>query len=237
MSKDIQKQKAKLNQLNNLIGKYTQSRTLGLWAGAVVVLINTIVLLGSIELAKFLILADKSWWLVPIVFAFLWVLISTVWLIWFETEHGYSFYDKKEGTIKVKKEKVSMLACAAFVITFLGPTFLSEFNIMTIRSALIISLMSFGIFLFYLSKKHKEKTVGIVFGGLCLITAAATAVGIPTILAGKNWVYSYFLTLNIYVVGAGLVTMVVVHMYNRRVLRKIKELRPLDECKADKSNT
>lgn len=231
MSDDIEKdngQLERLEKLEGLVNRYTQSRSMGLWAGAVVVLINTIVLVGSMELAKFLILADKSWWLVPLVFAILWVLISAVWLIWFEKTHNYSFYNKRDGEIEVEKEPVPAWAWIAFAITFLGPAVGIVKGIIPVQWALTIALASFGLFVIYLSKKHKEKTVGIVFGGLCLITAAATAVGIPTILAGKNWAYSYFLTLNIYVVGAGLVTMAVVHIYNRRVLRKIKEMGPVD---------
>jgi len=227
----------RLGRLGQLIDRYAQSRSLGLWAGAVVVVINTIVLAGSIELARVLILTDRSWWLAPIVFASLWVLISTAWLVWFEKKHGYSFYDKRDGKIEVEKERVAVWACAVYVITFLGPTFLSEFGIMPIRWAITMALTSFGTFLLYIGKKHKEKALGTVFGGLCLVEAAATALGVPIPLAGKDWMYSYFLVLNIYVVAAGLITMVVVHIYNRKILRKIKESRPFGEQEANKSDT
>jgi len=218
----------RLEKLEGLVDRYAQSRSMGLWVGAVLVLINTIVLVGSIELAKFLLLADKSWSSVPIVFALLWVPISTIWLIWFEKKHNYSFYNKRDGQIEVEKEPVPAWAWIAYLITFLGPLILNMCNILSTRWALTIALASFGLFVIYIGKKQKDTISSAVCGGLCLITAAATAVGIPTILAGKNWIYSYFLTLNIYVVGAILVTMVVVHIYNRRILRKIKRMGPVD---------
>jgi len=39
------------------------------------------------------------------------------------------------------------------------------------------------------------------------------------------------------IVGVGLITMVVVHIYNRMILRKIKEMRPFGEQQANKSDT
>ena len=247
MADDIGKDKAEsekpgqleqLGRLGWLIDRYAQSRSLGLWAGVVVVFVNTIVLVGSVALARVLLIWETgSWWLAPIVFASLWVLISTAWLVWFEKKHGYSFYDKTDGKIEVEKERVAVWACAVYVITFLGPTFLSAFGIMPIRWAITMALTSIGTFLLYIGKKHKEKALGTVFGGLCLVEAAATALGVPIPLAGKDWMYSYFLVLNIYVVAAGLVTMVVVHIYNRKILRKIKESRPFGEQEANKSDT
>jgi len=157
--------------------------------------------------------------------------------VWFEKKHGYSFYDKRDGKIEVEKERVAVWACAVYVITFLGPTFLSAFSIMPVRWALAMALTAFGVFVLYQHKKHKEKFLGVVFGGLCLIEAAATAVGVATPLASKGWMYSYFAALTIYIAGAGLITMVVVHIYNRIILRKIKESRPFGEQEANKSDT
>jgi hypothetical protein len=157
--------------------------------------------------------------------------------VWFEKKHGYRFYDKRDGKIKVEKERVAVWAWAVYTVTFLGPTFLSAFHIMPIRWAMTMALTSFGTFMLYLSKKHKEKALGTVFGGLCLVEAATTAFGMPIPLADKDWVHSYFVALNIYIVGAGLITAVVVHIYNRRVLRKIKEMRPFGEQGTNKSDT
>ena len=219
----------RLNKLEGLIDRYAQSRSMGLWAVAVVILINTIVLVGSIELAKFLILADKSWWSVPIVFAFLWVLISTIWLIWFGKKHNYSFYNKRDGEIEVEKERVAIWVMGAFLITFLGPTVGSQEGIIPVQWALTIALASFGLCVIYLGKKQKDTISSAVFGGLCLIIAILIGLGLPRPFVGKDWIYSYFATSYLCFVIAGLVSMVVVHIYNRKVLRKIKEIRTFSE--------
>ncbi|MHC4734837.1 MAG: hypothetical protein ACYTDW_10330, partial [Planctomycetota bacterium] len=95
----------------------------------------------------------------------------------------------------------------------------------------------------YACKKEKEKFVGVVVGGLCLIEAAATALGVPVPLTdiplGSTGIsaHSYFLALVIYIAAAGLMAMVVVHIYNRRILRKIKEVRPFGEQQANKPDS
>ena len=40
-----------------------------------------------------------------------------------------------------------------------------------------------------------------------------------------------------YIAGSGLVTAIAVHVYNRKILRKMKEMRPLGEQEANKSDT
>jgi hypothetical protein len=106
-----------------------------------------------------------------------------------------------------------------------------------------MSLISFGVFMLYACKKEKEKFVGVVLGGLCLIEAAATALGVPVPLTdiplGSTGIsaHSYFLALTIYITAAGLIAMVVVHIYNRRILHKIKEVRPFGEQQANKPDS
>ncbi len=85
--------------------------------------------------------------------------------------------------------------------------------------------------------------MGVVLGGLCLIEAAATALGVPVPLTdiplGSTGIsaHTYFLALVIYIVAAGLIAMVVVHIYNRRILQKIKEIGPFGEKQADKPDS
>ena len=67
--------------------------------------------------------------------------------------------------------------------------------------------------------------------------ATAIAAGVPTPLASRGWVCSFFIVFMMYVIGACLVTMVIVHVYNRRVLRKIKEMGPFGEQQANKSDS
>ena len=239
MSDDAEKHKKKteLEKFSQLVNRYAQSRSFGLWASVVNGLINVFVLVGSVELVKFLLLADSSWWLAPIVFAPLWVLISTIWIIWFEKKHNYSFYNKRDGEIEVEKERVAIWVMGAFLITFLGPTVGSAEGIIPVQWALTIALASFGLCVIYLGKKQKDTISSAVFGGLCLIAAIAIALGLPRPFVGKDWIYSYFATSYLCFVVAGLVAMVVVHIYNRKVLRKIKEMRTFGEQEADKSDS
>ena len=237
MAGDIEKNKTELEQLSRLVDRYAQSRSFGLWASVVNGLINVFVLVGSVELAKFLILADSSWWLAPIVFAPLWVLISTIWIIWFDKKHNYSFYNKRDGEIEVEKERVVIWVMGAYLITFLGPTFGSVAGIIPVQWALTIALASFGLCVIYLGKKQKDTITSAVFGGLCLVIAILIGLGVPRPFVGKDWIYSYFATSYLCFVIAGLVSMVVVHIYNRKVLRKIKEIRTFSEQQANKSDS
>ena len=246
MSGDINNQKEevkKLNRLGWLVDKYTQSRSLGLWVAIVVVLINTIVVLGFIELVAVLACRRSWWWWAPLVGAVLWGLTFTVWLWRFDRKHGHRFYDKKDGKIEVEREKIPVWAWVVYAITFSAPLILNACEIMSDRWGLTISLTSFGVFVLYGYKKEKEKFLGFVLGGLCLIEAAATALGVPVPLTDIPLAdtgisaHTYFLALMIYITAAGLIAMVVVHIYNRGILRKIKELRPFGEQQAGKSDS
>ena len=246
MSDDIENRKVeveKLNRLGQLVEKYAQSRSLGLWVSVAVLAINVIVVIGCMELIVVLVLRRSSWWWVPIVPASLWILISTVWLLWFDSKHSHRFYDKKDGKIEVERGRAPVWVMVIFVITCLGPIILNACEIMSDRWGLTISLISFALFVLYQCKKEKEKIVGIVLGGLCLLEAAATALGVPVPLTEIPLAntgisaHSYVLALMIYIAAAGLMAMVVVHIYNRRILRKIKQVRPFGEQEASKSDS
>ncbi|MHC4312841.1 MAG: hypothetical protein ACYSW3_10300 [Planctomycetota bacterium] len=246
MSGDINNQKEeveKLNRLGWLLDRYAQSRAFGLWVSVAVGLINVILLLGSIQLCVVLVCRRSWWWWAPLVGAGLWGLISTVWLWRFDRKHGHRFYDKKDGKIEVERERIPAWAWAAYGITFMAPLILNACEILSDRWGLTMSLISFGVFMLYACKKEKEKFVGVVLGGLCLIEAAATALGVPVPLTdiplGSTGIsaHSYFLALTIYITAAGLIAMVVVHIYNRRILHKIKEVRPFGEQQANKPDS
>jgi hypothetical protein len=125
----------------------------------------------------------------------------------------------------------------------MAPLILNVCEILSDRWGLTMSLISFGVFMLYTCKKEKEKFLGFVLGGLCLIEAAATVLGVPVPLTDIPLAdtgisaHTYFLALVIYIVAAGLIAMVVVHIYNRRILQKIKEVRPFGEQQAGKSDS
>lgn len=231
---DIEKRKTeleRLGQLERLVDRYAQSRSLGLAVPLVAVVIIAVLLAGSRELLSW----KPAWWSIAIVFLVgAWILIGSIWLCFkLEPKYGNFFY-KRDGKIELEQEKVPIWTWVVYGVTFVGPAFLNVFNIMPVRWALTISLISVGIFILYLGKKHKEMALGLVYGLLCLIEAAATAAGVPAPFVGRP---SYSASLMIYVIGAGLITTVVVHIYNRKILRKIKEMRPFGEQKANKSGS
>jgi len=235
MPDDIEKHKAKLEHLERLVGRYAQSRSLGLLILLPIIVFNAILLVATVELGpKYgAIIGKWGWWAISTV-VFLWVLFSSLWLPFIILKrYGLSFY-KKEGDIELEREKVPIWTWVVYGVTFVGPAFLNVFNIMPVRWALTMSLASFGIFILYLGKKHKEIAVGVVYGLLCLVEAVATAAGVPPLFAGRH---SYFASLMTYIIGAGLITAVVVHIYNRKILHKIKGMRPFGEQETNKSDS
>ena len=246
MSGDIKNQKheiEKLNRLGRLVDRYTQSRAIGLWAGVAVLTINVILALGAMQLCVVLACRRSWWWWAPVVLAGIWGFTSTVWLWRFDRKHGNRFYDKKDGKIEVERQRIPAWAWAAYVITFMAPLILNACEIMSDRWGLTISLVSFGVFMLYGSRKKKEKIVGTVLGCLCLIEAAATAIGIPVPLTDIPLAntgisaHTYFLALAIYIAVAGLIAMVVVHVYNRKILHKIKVMGPFGEHQQSQSDS
>jgi FtsH-binding integral membrane protein len=161
-------------------------------------------------------------------------LIGIIWLyfkLW--PKYGNFFY-KRDGKIELEQERIPIWAWVAYAFTFIGPAVLNELEMLSVRWALAMALASFGVFSLYAGKKHKEITLGAVYGLLCLAEAVATVVGVPAPFAGRN---SYFASLLIYIIGAGLITIVVVHIYNRKILRKIKEMRSFGEQHTNRTDT
>jgi len=238
MPDDIKNHKAqveKLSRLGRLVDRYTQSRAIGLWVSVAVLAVNVILVLGSMQLCVVLACRRSWWWWAPVVLAGIWGFTSTAWLWRFERKHGNRFYDKKDGKIEVERQRIPAWAWAVYGTAFLGPLFLNACEILSDRWGLTMSLISFGVFVLYGCRKEKEKIVGTVLGGLCLIEAAATALGVPVPLTDIPLAdtgisaHSYVLALMIYIAAAGLMAMVVVHIYNRRILRRIKQMEPFGE--------
>jgi len=229
MAGDIKKDKTKaeLENLGRLVDRYAQSRPLPILLVLPFMLFNAVLLLAAIELAPIYVpLFGGRGSLIVMTAVFLWVMFSSIYLPFrIVKRFGNCFYEK-EGSIELQKEKIPIWTWIAYGITFIGPAFLNVFNIIPVRWALTISLTSFGVFIVYTGRRHKEAVLGFVYGLLCLTCAAATAAGVPAFFVGTH---SYFTSLMIYIIGSGLITTVVVHIYNRRVLRKIKEMRPFSE--------
>lgn len=236
MAGDIKKEKKKveLENLGRLVDLYAQSRALGLLIPLAIIVINTVLLIGSIELALWK--PEARWtgiifWLVA-----LWVPVS-IWVCYkLVARYGDRFY-AKDGKVELRQEKTSVLAFIVFVLAFLGATVLGAVGVIPIRWTLTLAFTSAGLFVLYCGKRDKQTPLCIVWGTLLLVEAAAIAVGIPTPFEGRDYLYSLFAALMIYLVGAGLVAMLVAHIYNRMTLRKIKRMRLFDEQQTDKSDS
>ena len=237
MSDDIEKRKAeseRLGRLGWLIDRYAQSRSLPMLLLLPIIVFNAILLVATIEVAGVI---DKSAWLLIFILVFLWVLFSSLWLPFIILKRYGSVFYKTEGEIVMEREKVPIRAWATYGVTFVGPAFFEEFNITPVRWALVVSLISFGMFMLYVGKKQKEIVLCIVYGILVLSVALVTALGFVEPFGGEKWKHAFFVTLMAYLIGAGLVIAIVVHIYNRKILRKIKEVRPFGEQESNKSDS
>ncbi len=228
MSDDIEKEKTKaeLENLGRLVDQYAQSRSLGLLIPLAIIVINTILLIGSIELVLWKPEARWTSYILWLVMA--WV-VASVWVTYkLVSKYGSRFY-RKDGKIELKSEKIPFWAWVVFFVSFLGATILGAEKIVSLRLTLTLLLASAGIFVLYIRNKEKEKLLCIVWGSLLLLEAIVIAAGVTTPFAGKGFLYSFLAGANIYVVGTGILAAVVVHIYNRKILRRIKETRPFSE--------
>lgn len=217
--------KEDLERLESLVNRYAQSRSLGLLLFAAMVIVGTLMSVALMHL----LLSKPSWWLCCIVIVLLvWMNVTGLWLlVKVFPKYERCFY-RKDGQIELEQHKVPIWASVAYLVTFLTPTVLCAVNIMQARWALSLALISLGVFMLYVSGKEKNRLLGVVFCGVLLLEAAATAIGVPTPFFSKGWLYSYFVALMIDIVAASLITTVVVHIYNRMILQKIKQMGPVD---------
>jgi len=237
MSDEFGKDKAdveKLDQMGRLVDKYAQSRSLGLLIP--VVILGTIValIIGTTELTDW---KPRAWWapyliwLTPAVIAgFLWLGAKIV------ARYEFSFY-RGDGKIELETKKIPVLWWVAFFAAVIGATFLSLFEVMPVRWALTLALGGTGVFMLCIGRREKAVPLSIMLGSLLLIETAAIAAGVPAPFADRGWVYSFFVTFEMSVVIAGLISAMVVHIYNRRIFRRIKELRPFSEQETSKSDS
>lgn len=225
----------KLDQMGRLVDKYAQSRSLPLLISLAMMIFNVVLVLSVVKLiVAYGLRIGQSGALIIVILVFLWIIFSSIWAVRkLLARYGVCFY-KREGIIKLQRERIPIWAWFTFVITFCGPVFLNIFWIMPARWSLTISLTSFGIFMLYAGKNDKQISLGFVYGVLSLAEAAVTAMGVRLPFVNEH---SCFMPLVIYMVGAGLITTVVVHIYNRRILQMIKEVRPFGEQQEGKSDS
>ncbi|MHC4076741.1 MAG: hypothetical protein ACYSRZ_10100 [Planctomycetota bacterium] len=235
MANDNEKQKADLDKLGRLVDKYAQSRSLPLLISLAMMIFNIVLVLSVVKfVVAYGLRIGQSGALIIVILVFLWIIFSSIWVVGkLLARYGGCFY-KREGFIKLQRERIPLSAFIAFVVTFLGPVFLNIFWIMPARWSLTISLTSLGIFMLYAGKKDKKITLGFVYGVLSLAEAAVIAMGVRIPFVNEH---SCFMPLVIYMVGAGLITTVVVHIYNRRILRKLKKMRPFIGQETSKSDS
>lgn len=194
MSDNSEKKNAeieRLDKLEGLVGRYAQSRSLPLLIPLAGMILNVILLLYAGKLASLIVfyLQISMFWYTAIILGIVfWVILSSTFLSGKILARYADCFYKKEGTIELEKERTSAWAWIAYLITFLGPAYMSM-DILPVRWALTIALASFGTFMLYLCKKHKEKPLGIVYGGLSLVTAVLTAFGLQVPFVKEGWAW------------------------------------------------
>jgi uncharacterized membrane protein YjjB (DUF3815 family) len=236
MSDEFGKDKAdveKLDQIGRLVDKYAQSRSLGLLIPVAILGAIVALIIGTTKLTDW---KPGAWWapyviwLTPAVIAgFLWLGSKLV------ARYEFSFY-RSDGKIELETKKIPVLWWVVFFAAVVGATFLSLFEVMPVRWALTLALGGIGVFMLCIGRREKAVPLCIVLGSLLLIETAVVAAGVPTPFAARGWVYSFFVVFEMSVVIAGLISAMVVHIYNRRILRRIKELRPFSEQGTSKSD-
>jgi hypothetical protein len=122
------KQKEEIENLGQLVDRYAQSRSLGLWIPLLGIVLNAVLLVGAIELVGLSCKYGQNvgrLMLVVLILVMVWVVFSSLWLQFkILKRYGQSFY-KKEGQIELEREKVPIWAWGTYGITFLGPAILT----------------------------------------------------------------------------------------------------------------
>jgi len=225
-------QKADLQEVKRLTHLYAQSRVLPLIIPLFFIVLNAGLILGWFAFVD-LMLSDRwpfefdgSVLLTPtLVLLAAWCLAS-VWVTFKAiARYGPRFY-RGEGQAVLRSRGIPIWAFVLCCVAYLGPAILNAFELLPIRWALTTALASFGVFVVYAGKREQEAPWGIVCGGLLLLIAIATAAGLPTPFRADS-LHAFWLTWMIYIVGAGAIATIVVHLYNRRILRRLKGANPL----------
>jgi len=236
----------RLKRLGTLVNRYAQSRSLGLLIFLAIVLINFILLLQMDKLIAWRserFLADteirqsevevrlelEAWWVRIVVLLQVLFSIGSLWLAFrLAKRYGMRFY-RGDGVIELPRGRTPLIAWIVFLIVHIVPAALTEAEYISNRWGLALILTVAGAFFIYIRNKEKDVPICLVLGGLLLLEAIAVASGIPTPFHSRSWDYSFAFAYVILFTSAGVVTAVVVHIYNRRIWRRIKQDRPFHE--------
>ncbi len=237
MSGDIENRKVeveKLNRLGRLVDKYTQSRSLRLLIPAVILGTVVALIIGTTALTDW---KPGRWWGPYLDWGTIGIIAGLFWLgAKLVIRYEFIFY-RRDGEIELETENIPAWGWAAFFAGVFGAVFLGLFEVISIRWALTLAIGSVGVFVLCIGKKEKAMPVCAVLGSLLIVEAAVIAAGVPIPFAGREWIYSFFFTFETSVVAAGFISAIAVHIYNRRILRKIKQVRPFGEQEAGKPDS
>ncbi len=236
----------RLERLGTLVNRYAQSRSLSLLIALAIVLINFALLLQMDKLIAWRIdrfLADdeiqqsevevrlelETRWVLAVVLLQVLFSIGSLWLAFkLAKRYGMSFY-RADGVIELPRGRTPLIAWIVFLIVHTVPAALTEAEYLSNRWGLALILSVAGAFFIYLRNKERAVPLCLVLGGLLLLEAVAVASGIPTPFHSRSWDYSLAAAYVILFASAGLVTAVAVHIYNRRIWKRITQDRPFNE--------
>jgi hypothetical protein len=217
----------RLERLGTLVNRYAQSRSLGLLIPlAIFLLVNLPVLfwLDRVMLWKL-----ETWWVLSIVLLEVLLGLGFLWLMFkLAKRYGMSLY-RRDGVIELPGKGTPLIACLIFLAMTVIPAGLTWSEHISNRWGLVLILTVAGVFIVCVRNREKEAVTCLVFGGLLLLEAAAVALGVPTPFRTWDWDYSFAGAYLIFFASAGLVSAVVVHIYNRRIWRRIVRERPFHE--------
>ena len=237
---------ARLERLGTLVNRYAQSRSLGLLIVLAIVLINVVLLLQMDKLIAWRLerflddpetsqsevevrLEVEAWWVRTIVLLQVLFSIEFLWLAFrLAKRYGMRFY-RGDGVIELDRRRTPLIAVLIFLAVHAAPAALTMFEYISNRWGLALILTVAGVFFIYIRNREKETPTCLVLGGLLLLEAGAVALGIPTPFRSREWDYAFFVAYVILFASAGLVTAVAVHIYNRRIWKRIMQDRPFHE--------
>ncbi|MHC4442912.1 MAG: hypothetical protein ACYTF1_15005 [Planctomycetota bacterium] len=216
----------RLERFGTLVNRYAQSRSLGLLIPVAIILINMALLQWMDKLMAW---KPEVWWILAVVLFEVLFSIGAVWLIFkLVKRYAMNFY-RSDGVIELPRTGTPLIAVLIFLAVHTIPAALTMFEYISNRWGLSLILTVAGAFIIYIRNREKETPTCLVLGGLLLLEAVAVALGMPTPFHNGDWDYSFCWAYVILFASAAVVTAIAVHIYNRRIWRRIVRERPFHE--------